>query len=404
MKFITAIFLISISCNSGNAQFDSTGYRFLFFYDKENTSLTLNYKDTAMFLLKNTGSKKSGFLVEEHSLISSYSATFQYLFEENFNQRSISHIGVEGFDFDRGRLAILSNQGVYYAASPKDRINLVSSEISAFEYDGVFLKDSMVYLYRNSSKTHGPFLDIISIHLITKEITRYASENDIKASSYSNFDDTKLLDLLGKMPIRADYVLPLLYIYDGSTDTFSLHTDSLYVSKTRDYVMSDDLIAFISSYTGQYALKYMDTTLKMNHSFYANRQLNTNQQGDKFMLLASYPGPLTTFNPQFILSEWSLSGSIPIMERFLKIETVENKNQQIRHAFDVINPWGVTHITSDERYYYFVVRNATQLEPEGKTLSEYYKANYSLQFGNTGFSVIRIEKGKEVRKTEDGKT
>ncbi len=393
MKLIIALLFCSMFCSPGNAQFDSSGYRFLCYYDGENANLTTKFTDTNYYLLRNTGKVKEGLILECHNLINPNTYTLAYLFDPSVKQRAISHIEIEQFAFRDGKLAIMSNQGIYMAHHSGDPLRLLTSELTAFEYDGLELHDSILLVYRNSHKTYGPFMEIVSIHIKTGIIIPNVKEDDVAASIYSNFHDTRLLDFNSGIPLRADYVLPLIYRYGVHTDTFSLVVDPTYAKINQSCLMPEELIGYMGTYASESNPVFFDTTLKLLHAFYSNRFMSTSPNGQKIVLLSSIPQKETPYNPQFILSEWLVGDSTLIMDKFTTIQRLNRGDTAIKHALEVINLWGTTHLTEDHNAWYFVIRKATPLSPAGKTATAYYKANYSLQFENTGFAVIRLEKG-----------
>lgn len=386
------ILLCFIVCSTGYAQFDSTGFRFLCYYDRENTARTTKFTDTNFYLLRNSGKVKEGLLLEFYDLIHPGMDSVRFLFDPSLKQRSISQIEIEQFAYRNGTLAILSNQGIYMTESPDKPLKLASAELTAFEYDGLEFSDSILFVYRNSHKTYGPFMEVVSLNLKTGSITPYAAENDIHASIYSNFHDTRLIDFGGRTPIRADYVLPVIYRYGSKTDTLSLLADPLFAFSNQAHFMPEELIHYMSSYATEADLVYLDTTIKLNYSHYANRFISVSKDGEKMILLSSIPGQESIYKPRFILTEWSISETELKLENFIEVNSVKTGNSSIIHALEVINLWGTIHITQDEKAWYFIIRKATALSPAGKTATEYYKANYPLQFENTGFAVIRLEK------------
>lgn len=401
MKRIFPLLFCFAFCFYGYAQFDSSGYRFLIHYDSENTGIISKFTDTNFYLLTNTGKKKEGLLIESHNLVDAKSRKIRYQFDETYNQRSISQIVIEQFAYYNGKLALFCNQGIYFAGSPEDPIKLLTADLTAFEFDGLEFRDSILYVYRNSQKTFDAFFEMVALNIKTGKIVRYPPDDDINARIYSNFRDIRLINCGNGTLFRADYVLPFLYRYSPKKDTLSLLDDSIYTTIIRPYLMPDNLMDFMRSFETENSFEYfetensfeyLDTTIKLTYSFYANRCMSLNDEGDELTLLSSYPGQDAGFNPQFVLTEWSVSDTGIKMEKFRKIESAKKLEHPVNHAFDVINPWGVVHITQDEFFYYFIIQNATALSPAGMTTNEYYESNYNLQFENTGFGVIRLAK------------
>ncbi|MHB1278797.1 MAG: hypothetical protein ACYC1Q_10400 [Bacteroidia bacterium] len=393
MKIIYSILLSFLQCSPGYAQFDSSGYRFLCYYDSENTKVTTKFTDTNFYLLKNTGKAKEGLILESYNLTNPGKFALRFHFEPSFKQRAISQIQIEQFAYSNGKLALLSNQGIYIAESFQDPIKLVSADLTAFEYDAIDWFDSVLFVYRYSHKTFGPFLEIVSLNIKSGIISTIARENEVAASIYSNFHDTRLIDCNSGVPFRTDYVLPQVYRYGTTTDTLSLFSDSLFAEKNHGHIMPDKQIDFMATYASEADIGHLDTTISLNYSYFANRNMRINREGTTMLLLSSYPGEKAGFNPRFILTDWVISDSSLILEKLKTVSQTSKGDSTIMHALEVISLWGTIHLTEDDVAYYFVIQRATPLSPAGKTATEYYKANYSLQFKNTGFAVIRLEKG-----------
>lgn len=394
MKLIYFFLIFFLFSPYGYSQFDLSGYRFLCLYDGENLTITTNFKDSNFYILRNTGKPKEGLLLESYSIISCASHTAKYLFTEEYTQRNISQISVEQFDYDHGRLAVLSNQGIFYARSPQERLRPLSVDISAFEFNTLELTDSTLYIFRHSLKTiDQAFFEVIALDLETNKITRLINDDVINARVYSNFPDSRLIATNAGAIYRADYVLPVIYHYHPQKDTLPFLNDALFSMTVEKHIMPDDLIRFTESYASESAIEYLDTTFKLKYSFFTNRQLILSNDAKEMILLSSFPDTVTgMMNPFFILTELSVSDTALEIKRSRVISKTRNMDQPINHALDVIGLWEITHIAQDESAWYLVIRNATALSPAGMTAKEYYTANYRLQFEKTGFGVIRLEK------------
>lgn len=396
MRKIFSVLLYLVGLGITNAQFDSSGFRFLFALDDDNPNILIKYADTNLHVLRNSKKKSQGVLVETHSLIGKTGNTANYLYDNTYSNHFISSIGIEQFTFNNGRLAILSNMGIFYAHSPEDRIQLLSSELTAFEFNDLIFSDSLLYIYRHSTKALNDInFEVFALNIKSKEVVKFASDENVNAILYSNFRDSRLVASHKDAIFRADYVLPIIYRYNRNNEKDTIKIDSQYLTHLNPYCMPDSIIDFLNScsHSNKDEIEFLDTTFQLKYTHYlCNRQLIINAEKERLMLFTSMPHPFKT-PILFALFEFSITNSgLDVNHLFIKNKKTYNQEDLVYQASDVVTLQKCRHVFQDKDSYYMVIENATNLSPYKMQYKEYFRVNYPLQFEKTGIAVVRVNK------------
>lgn len=325
MRSIYFILIILAVATNTCAQFDSSGYRYLFSVDNENSNVQKKYADSNLHVLSNTKKKTQGLIIETYSLIHNIRYTTHYLYDKTYSQNFIATIGIEQFSLNGGRLAILSNKGVFYSESPKHKLKLLTSELTAFEFNDIEFSDSVLYLFRHSTKMRNDInFEVFTLIIDTKEVRKIASDTDINAIIYSNFQDSRLVAFHKNNIYRADYVLPVIYKYKSNGEKDAMELDSQYIRGVVQYCMPDSIVAFLNSCSNsnEDETMFIDTTIKLRFNYYlSHRQLIVNNKTESIFLFASFPDTITK-HTQFVLCELSIAES---ELKFKRLHSLEKK-------------------------------------------------------------------------------
>lgn len=392
MKYLLCMIAFFALYNKASfSQFDKSGYRYLYNDDKDNTNTKRKFVGTDLYVLNNTGLKNGGIEVKILSINSDSEQNIKYYFDDAFSQKIISQIGIENFSFNKQRLALLTNNGVYYADSATKKLKLISNHLDGFSFDDLVFSDSILFIYLNTVKTNeNIFFNLVSLNIYTKEIRKIYYQKNTDAEIYNNFK-TPVTTLHNGEIFRIDFVSPEFHRYKKGGDVSKIILPTT-ENAVKDKRIPTEILSYLDTYDRNNPSIYLDTTLKLRYSYYHNALISSlNERSIALMYFLPNEADKSKGYKISIVQIQDTS----VFEKHLILNNfdIKDTNHRIRNATEIMLMGNILHIAEDENTFYFVVQNASNLSPYDMNIKEYRMKNYQLQMsGKVGIGVIMLRK------------